>query len=249
MTAAGQFDASGKIFILNTQPPDDLTGIGGGVFNFVEDQASYYESVSSHGFEVASAAALTLPGGADFFNVTGTTTITSIATSWDGRVVTLKFAGALTVTDGSNLKLAGSYTTVADDTLTLVHRSGVWYEVGRNIDFSKRIKGGSATTSAGFGAWLTAKALSTGTEAAYFQRFSSGQTADIMAVADESGNVYCGFDKNGYFHVRKTSAPADGDIEANEVFFWFDPTNGAAKVKFKGKQADGTVRSGEVALT
>jgi hypothetical protein len=43
-------------------------------------------------------------------------------------------------------------------------------------------------------------------------------------------------------------APADADIAPGRVFLWFDPTNGAAKVKFKGKQSDGSVVSGEVPL-
>jgi hypothetical protein len=43
--------------------------------------------------------------------------------------------------------------------------------------------------------------------------------------------------------------PADGSISANQVFLWFDPTNGAAKLNIKGKSADGTVVTGQIALT
>lgn len=82
---------------------------------------------------VASAAALTLPGGnAPLVDVTGTTSITSI-TAQAGRKVTLRFTGLLTVTDGSNLKLAGDFVTSADDTITLICDGVSWSEVSRSV--------------------------------------------------------------------------------------------------------------------
>jgi hypothetical protein len=57
-----------------------------------------------------------------------------VATGHSGHVVTLIFAGILTVTDGSNLKLASSYTTTADDTLTLACDGVSWYEVARSVN-------------------------------------------------------------------------------------------------------------------
>ena len=84
---------------------------------------------------VASVAALTLPRGADVVTVTGTTGITSITAAGNARrTVTLIFAGALTVTDGSNLKLAGNFTTTADDTLTLYCDGTNWIELGRSVN-------------------------------------------------------------------------------------------------------------------
>lgn len=44
-------------------------------------------------------------------------------------------------------------------------------------------------------------------------------------------------------------APADADITANQLFMYFDPTPGASKVKFKGKNANGVVVTGEINLT
>jgi hypothetical protein len=38
----------------------------------------------------------------------------------------------------------------------------------------------------------------------------------------------------------QNAAPADSDLNAGEVAFWFDQTNGAPKVMVKGKTADGT---------
>jgi len=62
-------------------------------------------------------------------------------------------------------------------------------------------------------------------------------------------NVYSRINKAGYFITKKNSAPADGDIGTSELAIWFDNTSGAAKIKFKGKDSGGTVRTGEVALT
>lgn len=48
--------------------------------------------------------------------------------------------------------------------------------------------------------------------------------------------------------VTQTSAPDDSALASGQVALWFDQTDGAAKLKIKGKSADGTVVSGEVAL-
>jgi hypothetical protein len=80
---------------------------------------------------VASASTVTLPVHSDTFTITGTTNITSITANRD-RQVTLRFSGALTVTDGSNLNLAGNMITAAGDVLILVCSDGTnWDEVSR----------------------------------------------------------------------------------------------------------------------
>lgn len=83
---------------------------------------------------VASATTITLPLEGDVVSVTGTTNITSVTASYVGRRVTLIFAGALTFTDGSNLKLAGNLVTTADDTITLVSDGTNWVEVARSVN-------------------------------------------------------------------------------------------------------------------
>lgn len=111
--------------------PIQLQNIGGTVTD-----GSYKASKINGGFvsvwnEVASPAAgeLTLPDG-DVFYITGTNNITSIAaaSSTISRKVTLIFAGILTITDGSNLKMNGNFTTSADDTIGLVCDGTNWYE-------------------------------------------------------------------------------------------------------------------------
>lgn len=83
---------------------------------------------------VASASTITLPDTSNTINVTGTTGITNITASWRGRIVTLIFAGTLTVTDGGNLRLAGNLNTSANTTLTLVCDGAAWYEIARSVN-------------------------------------------------------------------------------------------------------------------
>ncbi len=84
--------------------------------------------------DVASAATITLPPVGSLFRITGTTGITSLTASWNGRETTLRFASRLTVTDGSNLRLASTLSATEDDTLTLVCDGTNWYEVQRSVN-------------------------------------------------------------------------------------------------------------------
>lgn len=114
--------------------------VAGGVVTAVEDHRAGPGGV--HGqlpppanVSIASAATIAIPIGQRVATVTGTTNITSItATGHSGAVVTLIFSGALTVTDGSNLKLAGDFVTTADDTLTLGCDGTNWFEAGRSAN-------------------------------------------------------------------------------------------------------------------
>jgi len=81
---------------------------------------------------LASATALTLIPYTDYITITGTANITSIATSWARRFVTLKFQDGATITKGSNLKIAATWVTTANDTLSLVCDGIDWYEVSRS---------------------------------------------------------------------------------------------------------------------
>lgn len=106
-----------------------------GVVQFNDGTRGNIRGLQGGGAAVASAAALPLPTG-NVFHVTGTTGITSITSTnfQAGVMITLIFDGALTVTDGSNLKVAGNFTTTADDTLTLVYDGTNWYEVCRSVN-------------------------------------------------------------------------------------------------------------------
>ena len=82
------------------------------------------------GADVASATSLILGADGNYFDITGTTTITSIATLGVGTKVALHFDAAVTLThDATNLILPGAanYTTAAGDELTFIeYASGDW---------------------------------------------------------------------------------------------------------------------------
>jgi hypothetical protein len=87
---------------------------------------------------VASADPLNLPAGGTAFNVTGTTNFGGLNGGWAGRTVTLIFSGVLSVfsstgtANAMRLNGGGTFTTAANNTLTLIHNGVQWFEVGRS---------------------------------------------------------------------------------------------------------------------
>jgi len=92
--------------------------------------------VSKSNTITAAAGVLTVPLGDDVFKVNNVGgNITSISPVQKGRTIRLMFTGVLTVTDGSNLKMAGNFVTTADDTITLTCYDGTnWFEDGRSVN-------------------------------------------------------------------------------------------------------------------
>lgn len=140
---------SGYAVRCNAGKPSRLAVIGN---DFSQDTASRsvsfagelpaaYHSDANHGAsgglawrDVASAATVTLPTVGSMFRITGNTNITSITASWNGREATLRFASNPTLTDGSNLRLAGNLAAAADTTVTLVCDGTNWYETRRSVN-------------------------------------------------------------------------------------------------------------------
>lgn len=91
-------------------------------------------SFGAFGAAVASAATITATG--NLFHVTGTTNITSISGTnvVAGTCIKIIFDGILTFTDGSNLKLATSFTTSADDVWAGCYDGANWYESSRSVN-------------------------------------------------------------------------------------------------------------------
>jgi len=110
----------GSFVVLNPTPiahvvnlVEDLTPQLGGVLDTSGNQIRW-----SKGADVASAAALTLGSDGNMFDITGTTTITSIVDLAIGTTVILRFDSALTLThDVTKLNLIGgaSITVSAGD--------------------------------------------------------------------------------------------------------------------------------------
>jgi len=105
--------------------------------------------IQTKGDDIASATSLTLGKDGNQFDVTGTTTITSIATQGIGSYVTLHFDGALTFTHHStNLILPGaaSITTAAGDIAVMYeYASADW----RCVSYTKA--SGAAVVAGGGG--------------------------------------------------------------------------------------------------
>ena len=81
---------------------------------------------------IASTATVTIPTtGNNIYNVTGTTTITAFQPGMPGRRVTLIFAGVLTLTQGTYIKLKNDTTrnTVAGERISFECVGQAWYEV------------------------------------------------------------------------------------------------------------------------
>lgn len=87
---------------------------------------------------VASADPLNLPPTGEFFNITGTTSFGGLNGGWAGRRVTSIFSGVLSVYNSTGtanamrLNGGGTFTTAANNTLTLAHNGVQWFEVGRS---------------------------------------------------------------------------------------------------------------------
>ena len=109
---------------------DDTTPQLGGTLDTNDQQMRW-----SKGADVASAAALTLGTDGNYFDITGTTAITSIGDlGGDGTVIKLHFDGALTLTHHATdliLPGAASITTAAGDEYEFVnYATGDWRMTG-----------------------------------------------------------------------------------------------------------------------
>lgn len=94
------------------------------------------------GADVASAGTMALGDDGNYFDITGTTNITSITAKTAGTLAILQFDGVLTVTDGGNLKIRGDFTTAAESMILLICDGTDWYEVSRSIDADDLFKSG-----------------------------------------------------------------------------------------------------------
>lgn len=116
-----------------------LSGNGSGAIGTLSGTPNKFLRVAPTAYDgasnvVESAATITLPFNSSYVVVNGTTTITSITPGRDQQRVSLRFSGALTVTDGGNLVLAGNFVTTSSDTLSLICDGTNWFETGRSVN-------------------------------------------------------------------------------------------------------------------
>lgn len=107
-------------------------------------------AVSKKGADVVSATALGLGTDGNYFDVTGTTTITSIDTLGAGSIVRLHFDAAVVLTHhATNLILSGgaNITTAAGDEFTFVeYATGNWRMIAYTLTSGEAIVGNPMTT-------------------------------------------------------------------------------------------------------
>jgi hypothetical protein len=114
---------------ITPDPTLDSAGAGGDFSR--EDHVHLIQDLWHKGTDVASAATLSFPSDGNFFDVTGTTTITALPNEAEGRVVKLQFDAALTLTHNATsliLPNGASITTAAGD-YAIFHQldaSGNW---------------------------------------------------------------------------------------------------------------------------
>lgn len=84
---------------------------------------------------IASAALLGISLSRERQEVSGSTTITSLPSSWAGRKIELVFTGTAQVTRGNNLDILGNFSGGAGRSLRLIYtNAGTWRETGRTLD-------------------------------------------------------------------------------------------------------------------
>lgn len=103
--------------------------------------------------------------------------------------------------------------------------------------------GGNSTASGG-----NSVALGRATTASAAGSVAIGCDSTATGVSTAVQNQIALGTANHHILLKTAAAPADASLAANQFTFWLDPTNGAAKLMIKAKQADGTVKTAAVAL-
>jgi len=216
----------------------------------VTDIASFSEIVKlSKGADIVSASALTLGTDGNSFDVTGTTTITSIATVGVGTHVTLQFDGILTLTHHATdliLPGAANITTAAGDTAVFYeYASGDW----RCVSFSKAsglpITNPTVTHAASDGAStvLVGSGSASGSSSVTFTGLSSTydwfrlvfldvvaatSTADFrMRTSTDNGSSYDTSNYLSYSQKYITTGALSGAAATTSIILAYDSNNTA----------------------
>lgn len=152
----------------------------------------------SKGADVASAGALTLGSDGNYFDITGTTTITSISTIGIGTIVKLHFDEALTLThNATDLVLPGgaNITTASGDEFEFVeYATGDWrctnYTLadGTSVVSDNVNSGSSTTTTSGTSHDFSIPSAAKEILVAFAGTSLSG-TSDILVQLGDSGGI------------------------------------------------------------
>ena len=108
-----------------------------GVVNYAlfTDPSALYGNFYLNKIQTLADSATPSVSNGNVFLTGGTTTITNFTGAWPGQEIKIISEHAITITDGTNIFLAGSANFVmgATDTLTLIQKAdGKWYELSRS---------------------------------------------------------------------------------------------------------------------
>lgn len=127
--------------------------------------------------------------------------------------------------------------------ITVVNTDGVYA-------FTVDSAGNVTMTARDAGAGVTMEAADDATDAHLLQIQGKNPPVPVFDVENHGRvTIGAGADKPwGLKLAGPNAAPPSAEINAGDVAFWFDKTNGAPKLMLIGKQANGTVVTGQVAL-
>jgi hypothetical protein len=176
---------------------------------------------------------------------------TTTTAAWDYYASVRTAASAFTIVQAAGF-IAATPSLGASSAITTL--SGVFVQN----------QGATGVTTA-YGVYVAAQTGASSTNVGV--RIDTTGTATLWIGADQSGTAAAGgilfgqlkdialyrgsgttIKTNAAYSTVHNTAPADGDLAANEMAIWFDPTNGASKLMVKAKQADGTVKTASLAL-
>lgn len=204
---------------------------GTGTVTVDGDLISAQTFTQKQGADVASAAALAVNIDGNLFDVTGTTTITSLASKGVGTVITLQFDGALTLThhatdlilpSGANIK-----TAAGDVAQFYEYASGDW----RCISYQRADGSGIdlvavTTTTGGTSIDLT---VPTGSKrvTVFLRGVSTSGTSDIICQLGDGGGV----ETSGYTGSHSRQNASSNAFTANSAGFIVADNVAAAEVQ------------------
>jgi hypothetical protein len=181
----------------------------------------------SKGSDIASASTLTIPTDGNFFDVTGTTTITAFSAVSVGTEITLQFDGALTLTHhATDLILPGSanITTAAGDTAIFrEYATGDWHCINYKRQSGLPVVGSGVTDT-------DAVHFSTSAEYSGVSEKATPVNGDYLLIEDSAASYAKKYIQIG--NLPGVSTPTESLIVpvSDETT---DLTTGTAKVTFR----------------
>lgn len=177
-----------------------LTGLGAGS---AAGESLRYEQLFSQGTITNIASAATTDIGAQLtalLNVTGTTTITSFGTNYNGPRL-MVFAGILTLTHSATLVLPGAVnmTTAASDAIIAIPISGGWQVVATSVVADGSVTTAKLASNAVTTAKITDANVTPGKLAGGTMPAATGYSATDYSAGTKSSGTYTPDPANGNF--------------------------------------------------